>query len=65
MIDNFAMDNKYIHYDFSYMPDSPVWYLERGKIREAKTILLEASRINKLIVPPDLENKLMKYARDL
>lgn len=40
------------------IPDSPRWYIRRGMVHNAKEIILEGARINRIPVPADIDYQL-------
>lgn len=50
--------NEFLVLYFRIIPDSPRWYLRKGQIQEAKDIILEGARINKLSVPENVDSLL-------
>lgn len=47
------------------IPDSPRWYIRKGMVHNAKEIILEGARINRITVPADIDYQLNLQAAAL
>lgn len=43
---------------YQVIPDSPRWFVRQGKLEQAKEIILEGARVNKIKVPDDVDHLL-------
>lgn len=47
------------------IPDSPRWYIRKGMVKNAKEIIVEGARINRITVPADIDYQLHLQAAAL
>lgn len=47
------------------IPDSPRWYIRKGMVQNAKEIIIEGARINRITVPADIDYQLNLQAAAL